>query len=519
MSVKELLLSWSEDRDKSLLNKISAVCADSRKALLGSVFVALKGQKTDGHRYLDMAVEKGAQALIVQRPYKNKSFKGLVCVVPDTRKALPVLLNKFYDYPSQKLFCVGVTGTNGKTTVSSMLSFILSRCGWRTGLIGTLNNSFEQYIEKTALTTPDPVELYALLNCFYQNGAQAVVMEVSSIGLDQNRTAGVDFNLGVFTNLTEDHLDYHKSTQAYYQAKQKLFQAPALSTSPEGKNHFTAVLNFDDPYGVRLAREIKTPYVSYGQKTARVLYKVCSADIFSTEFNICFDNKTLKVKLPISGVYNVGNAVAALCCAHLAGFSMEKAVKALQHFPGVPGRMQAVCPHHRPLVFVDYAHNPQALLHTTMFLRRYCARAPLPDKKNTDMESPNMQTESSSAQAQSSARLITVFGCGGERDREKRPLMAQSAEECSDKIILTSDNPRGEDPMDIINDCLKGAKDKQKFIVEPDREQAICLALKTARKQDMVLIAGKGHEEEQIIGSERRAFSDSAVVKKFFKVN
>ena len=487
MNIENRLLSLCVDHNKNLSGKISSICTDSRKVIPGSAFVALKGKNSDGHCYLESAVKKGAQALVVEDTsfLKGRVFQGITCcVAPNTRDILSLLLNEFYDYPSEKMFCVGVTGTNGKTTVSNMLSFILSHCGWRTGLIGTIKNSLGNQEEKSILTTPDSAELYSLLNHFYHEGAQAVVMEVSSIGLDQQRAEGVDFNLGVFTNLSEDHLDYHHSMPEYFQAKKKLFN---ISRSQKN-NHFLAVLNLDDPFGLALAREIQGPYISYGQKTARVSWEVLSSDLSGTWFKLYFDKKQIKMYLPMPGFYNVSNAVAALCCSTSAGFSLEEAVEALKHFPGVPGRLERVYPDYHPVVFVDYAHTPQALESVLSFLRQNKNKA---------------------------CRLVTVFGCGGQRDRGKRPMMVQVAEQFSDKVVLTSDNPREEDPLEIISDCIKGVRDNKKFIIEVDRKKAIRQALEYAKKTDIVLVAGKGHEREQILGSKRWPFNDTEIVKEF----
>ena len=330
MSINKLLRSLRKDSDKKQKGEVSFICSDSRKARPGCVFVALKGRKTDGHNYLASAIKNGARQVVVERAgaLKGTAFKGLTYVVKNTRKTLPLLLNQFYDYPSEKMFCVGVTGTNGKTTVSSLLCFLFSRLGWRAGLIGTVKNQFENYEEKSALTTPDPVKLQSLIHRFYQMGAQALVMEVSSIGLDQQRVEGVDFNMGVFTNLSEDHLNYHSNKEEYFKAKKKLFTAVR-------KNHFIAVLNFDDPYGVKIGREIKTPYISYGKKQARFSYEIVSADLSGTSFNLFFEDQKLSAYLPMPGLYNVSNAVCALACAHSAGFSLKKAVEALKSFPGL----------------------------------------------------------------------------------------------------------------------------------------------------------------------------------------
>ena len=476
---------------KVFLNSVTGIYTDSRKVTKDSVFVALKGQQTDGHLYLSSAIENGASVLVIEDKKwltdKTDSFKGKTFVVPDTRAVLPALLNEFYDFPSEKMFCVGVTGTNGKTTVSHILSFLFSQCGWHSGLIGTIGNKLGDKEYRSTLTTPDPVELQFLLNDFYQQKSQAAVMEVSSIGLDQNRVGGVDFNLVVFTNLTEDHLDYHKNQEQYFLAKKKLFHA-----NPMDKSHKIAVLNFDDPYGPKIAKDMSpNDYISYGQKPSRFQWKILSSDLRGSEFQLSYDQKTITGYLSMPGVYNVSNAVAALCCVHTAGFSLEKAMEFLKKFPGVKGRLQRVYPEtgrekKGPLVFVDYAHTPKALEAVLNFLQKY-------------------KSEHS--------RLFTVFGCGGERDQQKRPHMASIAEKFSDTAILTSDNPRNEKPDKIIQDCLKGVKRKESFIIEPDRKQAIKIALQQAEEKDIVLVAGKGHETQQIVFDQKLAFSDSDVIK------
>ena len=487
MSIEDRLLSLCPSDNKKLPDVIRSICTDSRKVIPGSVFVAMKGCKTDGHNYLESAIQKGAQVLVVEDKEKipNSSFNGMVCVVPNTRDILPVLLNEFYDYPSEKMFCIGITGTNGKTTTSYMLSHILSHCGWQTGLIGTIKSRVGDWEQSNTLTTPDPAETYYLLNKFYERGAQAAIMEVSSIGLDQDRVRGLDFNLGVFTNLSQDHLDYHGTISNYFQAKKKLFQLSNLSE----KKKFLAILNLDGSFGVALAKEIRVPYISYGEKAARFSWKIVSSDLSGTQFKLLVDQKERDVYLPIPGIYNVSNAVAALCCAYAAGFSLEKGIEALRHFPGISGRLERVKPHCYPMVFVDYAHTPKALEAVLLFINSH---------KNTN------------------SKLVTVFGCGGERDKDKRPLMAQVADQYSDKVFLTSDNPRGEDPMNIIKDCIKGITDRKKITVEVDREQAILRALRESEEKDIILIAGKGHERLQIIGAQRQPFNDAGVVKEYF---
>ena len=492
--------------NKKNVNKISGIYTNSKAVVPNSVFVALKGRKHDGHNHLKEAIEKGASVLVVEtnKTLSQLSYTGAVCVVPSTRQVLTDLLNEFYNFPSEKMFCVGVTGTNGKSTVSQMLSHIFSHCGWKTGLIGTVNTGLvlplknsKNRITKTTfknlknsiLTTPDSTDLYNLLNQFYQEGAQATVMEASSIGLNQKRTEGVDFNMGVFTNLTTDHLDYHRNMEAYFQAKRSLFEPSLLKgrntffDNTRNKSHFLGVLNFDDPYGIKIAKSISLPYVSYGSNSsAHFRWEMVSGDLSHTLFKIHFNKKTTEIYLPIPGTYNISNATAALCSSYFAGFSIDKSQQALQSFPGVKGRLKKISD--EPQVFVDYAHTPKALELVLNFLNGY--------------KKPNN-------------RLIVVFGCGGERDKLKRSPMTKIATRISDLTILTSDNPREEDPLNIINDCTKDINNTQKILVELDRKQAIEKALKSGDSKDIVLIAGKGHETEQIIGKKRYPFDDAKI--------
>lgn len=522
----------SELKKASAKDQPLPVCVDSRKVTPGSVFVALKGCLTDGHRHLMSAQEKGAKALVVQDAAWSTApgLKTPVCVVPNTRWALGELLNHWYDFPSHKMFCVAVTGTNGKTTTSQMIAHIFASSGWRTGLTGTVESallypssstshppevlkfalpqapeasghfikappgSAPPVVQKTlppALTTPDPLTLYALLDQFYKNQAQAVVMEASSIGLDQERMSGVDLNIGVFTNLSEDHTDYHLNRDAYFQAKKKLFQQHPSSLS--GPKHFRAVLNFEDPYGVRMAQEGATPYVSYGLSAkARFYARPVSCDLKKTVFHFEGEGEQVQVELPFAGDFNILNGAAALSVAHSAGFSLKSAGGALSSFKGVSGRLQPVefgqAP--APTVFVDYAHTPDALDKVLQFLK---------------------------TNKPEGSRLIVVFGCGGERDQLKRPQMTRIAESHCDLVILTSDNPRSESAENIVADGVKGLKNTQKVVVQTDRRKAIFEAIRQARPVDVVLIAGKGHETTQIVGENRHPFDDRQVALQALK--
>ena len=504
----------SEMKKASAKDEPLPVCVDSRKVTPGSVFVALKGCRTDGHRHLRSAQEKGAKALVVQGRVKEPGLKIPVCVVPGTRWALGELLNHWYNFPSHKMFCVAVTGTNGKTTTAQMIAHIFASSGWRTGLTGTVESALlypptSKHLTKTpfpsapalpvvfqkapspALTTPDPLTLYALLDHFYKNQAQAVVMEASSIGLDQERTSGVDWNIGVFTNLSEDHTDYHLNREAYFQAKKKLFQQTDLPLS--GPKHFRAVLNFEDPCGVRMAQEGVGPYVSYGLSAkARFFARPLNCDLKKTVFQFEGEGEQVQVELPFAGDFNILNGAAALSVAHSAGFSVKTAGGALSSFKGVSGRLQPVKWYKTPAptVFVDYAHTPDALQKVLRFLKTHKPQG---------------------------SRLMVVFGCGGERDRLKRPQMTRIAESHCDCVILTSDNPRSESAESIVADGLKGLKDKQKVVVQTDRRKAIFEATHRARPSDVVLIAGKGHETTQIVGHKRQPFDDKQVALQALK--
>ena len=482
-----------------LLKNTTSITAHSQKVTPGGVFTAIQGLNKDGHHYLKAAVQKGAGMLVVKEGAASPklNFNGPVYAVPCPREALGVLLNKFYNFPSEKMFCIGVTGTNGKTTVSHITAFLLSRLGWKTGLIGTVQNGIIEegvltpvQLKKTfnpgALTTPPAEDLYALLHYFYSQSVQAVVMEASSIGLDQKRTHQVDFNLAVFTNLTKDHLDYHKNLNHYFEAKKMLFHPPAGKKT----NGFLAVINFDDPYGVKLARGLTAPYISYGESEAGFKWEITSQNLQGSVFKVKFKASAGEGFLPLPGRYNVSNAAAALACVQAAGFSLEKAVQILPSFPGVKGRLERIKPKKNllsgPAVFVDYAHTPEGLKSALTCLRQH--------KKN--------------------GRVICVFGCGGERDKTKRALMGREAERLADLVILTSDNPRSEDPCKIIKDITLSVLDKSRLIIEPLRFAAIQKALKAAGKNDLVLIAGKGHETSQIIGSRRIYHSDQTTALK-----
>ena len=451
---------------------------DSRKVEKGDLFIALRGTVYDGHHFVSAAVAKGAEVLVVEdSSCVPSSFRGQVLVKTNTRLFLPVLLNRYYDFPSSKMFCVGITGTNGKTTSAYMLKHLFSQGGWKTEVIGTIDSHIEGLKHSSALTTPPATVLQKKLFDFYQHGVQAAVMEISSIGLDQYRAVGVDLNIALFTNFTQDHLDYHKNTENYLKAKKRLFDIGRAS------KNCRAVLNADDPQVLACSRSIKIPYVSFGSQGRDFRYKVLKESLESTEFEVFFQNRHHVFQLGTPGLYNVSNAMGALASAVLAGFSLEHL--SLESFRGAAGRLQKIQTSHPASVFVDYAHSPHALENVLKTLTMF--------RKE---------------------KVITVFGCGGDRDASKRALMGSAAERYSDHIVITSDNPRNEDPKKIIQDILKGIPNQKKVFIEEDRKKGIQKGLELAGPKDIVLIAGKGHERFQIIGDQKIHFSDEDEVKK-----
>ncbi len=502
MKLGELLAIFPEyrlgrvDMDAS----VRSLVFDSRHVRPDSVFIAIRGERADGHGFLQEACRRKPLALVVE---SDKSvpveFSGAVVCVPSGRRALAELSARFYSYPSKELFCVGVTGTNGKTSVTYMVEHILNFCGRPTGVLGTIDHHFNQRSWPGELTTPDPIKLQSRLKDFAQLGAKACALEVSSHALSQGRVDAVDFDVAVFTNLTRDHLDYHQTMEDYFLAKQRLFLEVLNSSS---KKATWAIVNLDDPYGQRLEICGSSQVWTYGQKNADLEFSVIRTDFFATEFLIKTPRGERQARVPVPGLHSVYNATAAIGVALSAGISLDIAVEALNEFLGVPGRLQRV---HLPQkvqddlglnIFVDYAHTDDALRSVLGALRQI--------RKQTGHL----------------GRIVTLFGCGGDRDQGKRPLMTRAATELSDLVWVTSDNPRTEDPQKIIDDCLAQLEpellNKQVF-TEVDRGKAIHQVLSGAQRGDIILIAGKGHEDYQIIGQTRYPFSDQQVVKEFYR--
>ncbi len=463
--------------------EIASVCYDSRLAKPGSLFVALRGEKHDGHRHVAQAVERGAVAVLVESAPPDLPASIACVVAGDTRSTLADLAAAFFRQPSLKLKVAGVTGTNGKTTTTFLLKHICERAMLRCGLVGTVRYEIGDESLPSAHTTPEALDLQELLARMRGAGCRAAVMEVSSHAIAQQRVKNIEFDAAVFTNLTQDHLDFHRDLPSYFDAKASLFTDHLFAQT---KKRGVAVINADDRYGQELlARMPKAATVlTYGVGT-RADFRASNlkTDLAGTSYQLDAQDRSFLVRLPLIGKFNVYNSLAALTAASALGVQLRTAVLALATASAVPGRLELVAAKRSYQVYVDYAHTDDALHNVLRTLR--------------DLH-PH--------------RLIVVFGCGGNRDKAKRPLMAQAAEQWSDHAIVTSDNPRGEDPAAIIHDIEKGFH-KRNYEVVVDRREAITRAIGLAQSRDIVVITGKGHENYQQFAHEIVPFDDVLVAK------
>ena len=476
--------------------RVRRLVNDSRLVRPGDTFVAYPGHARDGRNYIGQAIAKGAASVLWERAgsawkpqwrVPNVGLRGL-------RRRAGVIASRVHGAPSRRLLMIGVTGTNGKTTCSQWIAQALTRAGRPCAVIGTLGYGLRAPLRPVVNTTPDALWLHAQLAGFTRRGAQAVAMEVSSIGLDQDRVDGVEFNVALFTNLTRDHLEYHRTMRRYRESKAALFAWETLEH---------AVVNLDDAFGAELARRIRRPglnVIGYGFGAARGRSTgVIGANLVTGARGVGFDVATpwgaARVESAVLGRHNAYNLLGTLSVLLAAGVGLRKAVAALAALKPVPGRLQRLGGGARPLVVVDYAHTPDALQQALTTLREVLDE---PDSRITDHDS----------------RLICVFGCGGDRDRGKRPLMGAVAAKLADRVVVTTDNPRGEDPRGIIREIMAGARgEANEIVIEADRRDAIRRAVSEARRGDVVLVAGKGHETYQEIGGIRHRFSDAAVAR------
>jgi len=466
---------------------IKRLIADSRQVQRGDTFVAYVGASQDGRRYISEAIRRGARSVL----WEKRGFTwDAAWHVPNIgisalRANAGIIASHIYGDPSSRLQMIGVTGTNGKTTCSQWIAQALNRSGIRTAVIGTLGFGITSKLQPLVNTTPDALWLHARLADFERRGARAVSMEVSSIGLEQDRVAGVKFDIALFTNLTRDHLDYHRTMQRYRRAKARLFEFDSLTR---------AIFNLDDDFGRELARGVRRrglKVLGYGfSACTKHMRRACVAGANlrtgarGMRFNVSTPWGRATIESPMIGAYNASNLLGCLATLLVSDIELDDAVAALGKLRQVPGRMQKLGGGRLPLVVIDYAHTPDALQKALGALREI-----------TDSE----------------GRIICVFGCGGNRDPGKRPLMGKAATQYADLAIITSDNPRSEDPLAIISDIERGAGSNRP--IEPDRRRAIARALREARRGDVVLIAGKGHETYQEAHGVRRPFSDVAVAR------
>jgi UDP-N-acetylmuramoyl-L-alanyl-D-glutamate--2,6-diaminopimelate ligase len=460
----------------------TSLVASSSAVLPGGLFVAVRGVSADGHSFVGDAFSKGALGAVVEDPSVLQGRPGIV--VSNTRRALSRLASWMYGEPSRDLSCIGVTGTNGKTTANWIIYHVLNQIGGGCQRIGTLGSEIMgRNPEVGALTSPDPISVQRMLDEARRLGAKNSVLETSSHALDQARVEDVQFDVGIFSNLTRDHLDYHKTFERYFEAKRHLFEL--LAGSP--KSTKGAVINADDEYGRRLLADLPALGLndwSFGS-SQRAALQIETIEERADQMVIVLDDtraaERVSIAAPFIGRHNAENLVAAYGACRALGYLPAAILPAFSRIPQVPGRLERVGDA-GPRVFVDYAHTPDALMRALEAVR------------------PTTQGE-----------LWVVFGCGGDRDRGKRPEMASIASEYADQVVITSDNPRSESPHAIINDILAGATTPR--IVEVDRRTAIEEAISQASPSDTVVIAGKGHEDYQIVGSEKIYFSDQAVAQ------
>jgi len=465
------------------LREVTGVEYDSRKVVAGSVFVAIKGFNTDGHLFIQDALDKKAIAIVLE---KNDAipdslithYSAVKIIVKDSRQALAEISNKFFDEPSKKLRLIGITGTNGKTTTSYFLKNIFETAGYKVGLIGTISNYIGNEKIESKLTTPESNDLNKMLNKMNISGCDFAVMEVSSHSLALKRVYGLHFAFGVFTNITPEHLDFHSDFENYLNAKKTLFDSLPVSSS--------AIYNVDDLHSIDVIKDCSSLKYSFGTKENSI-FKMnnINCDLTGTTFTINYEKKDYSLRTTLVGDFNAYNAAGAFALAKLSGIKDEIITQGILTTPQVPGRFEILSNGTRKIV-IDYSHTPDSLEKTLMVIRK------ITDKKNP---------------------IYTVFGCGGNRDKLKRPVMGKIATELSDQVIVTSDNPRNENPSEIIDE-IKGGITKDNYTVIEERAMAIEEAIKKSAKYSVILIAGKGHEDYQEINGVRHHFSDKEIAKK-----
>lgn len=458
--------------------EIKGIAYDSRLVRSGYVFVCITGYKTDGHNYISDAVLKGAVAVVVEKEVQADGAAAVV-TVGDTRLALGLISAAYYGYPARGMKLIGVTGTNGKTTTTYLVRSILERYGKNTAILGTISNIIGGTAVEAKRTTPESYDLQEMFHEMREAKTDYCVMEVSSHSLELKRVAGCTFNVGIFTNLTRDHLDFHGTFENYLNAKMKLFEQSNI-----------AVINIDDPYSDTIIKNLSIPVMSYSQsKDADVTAGSIEITSRYSKFQLRYEGREIEIKLPLPGKFNVYNALSASAACLSLGVPIEMVKEGLENVKGVPGRSEVVDSGRGYTIIIDYAHTPDGLENILKTVHEYAK-----------------------------GRIITLFGCGGDRDRTKRPEMGETAGRLSDICIVTSDNPRTENPESIIEDILPGVrKVTDKFEVVVDRKLAIEKALSIADKHDVIVIAGKGHETYQVLKNKTIHFDEREIVESILK--
>jgi UDP-N-acetylmuramoyl-L-alanyl-D-glutamate--2,6-diaminopimelate ligase len=467
---------------------IGKVAYDSRSIERGDLFVAIRGLKLDGHRFIEDAVHQGARAVVLEddRAVPDSFFLHndvIKIVVGNSRRALARISANYFGHPSRRLRLLGVTGTNGKTTSTHLLKSILENTGEKVGLIGTIEYKVGKEVIPAVHTTPESLELNELLDTMVKNGCRSVVMEVSSHALALDRVFGFDYQLALFTNLTQDHLDFHGTMDAYFNAKKILFDGLSKQS--------VAVTNLDDERGLSMVSETKARRVTYGvEKHGDVTVGKVKVGVDGISLDVKYDGESMSLTSPLTGRFNVYNLVGVTASALALGIGAGDVRKGVERVKSVRGRFERIVSPDGWTAIIDYAHTPDALRKTLEAIR--------------ETRSGNQQ-----------GKIITVFGCGGDRDREKRSQMGKIASELSDVTIVTSDNPRHEDPERIIDEILKGIQSRAKVMRIADRREAIIAGLDMAHRGDVILVAGKGHETYQVLGDKKIHFDDHEMVESY----
>lgn len=496
MNFKEMLKAADENiinPEESFDFRINKLTFNSQNVEQNDIFFAVKGFVTDGNKYVNDALQKGAKAVITDGDPGISDKR--IYKVKDVRKAMALMSAAFYGNPSAKLKMTGVTGTNGKTTVSSIINYVLMRCGKRTGLIGTNGNYINKRFIKTEHTTPEAIELNALLKQMVDENVEYAVMEVSSHSLALKRVYGIEYDAAIFTNLTPEHLDFHKDMESYFSAKKILFDSLKRIGTKGIKT--AAIYNCNDEYGSKIVSGSEAERIAYGFGCGSFTAKNIEMDISGMKFDVLVpangeDTDLLKIKTGLTGKFNVHNILASIAALHSLGISYKEIEEYIGDFEAVDGRFNRVSLQNGADVIIDYSHTPDSLLKALTTIKEIID------------------------ESGSNGRIITVFGCGGNRDKLKRPLMGGIAVKYSSEVIITSDNPRDEDPMQIIEDIKSGIT-SDNFAVEENREIAIKKAIEMSRKKDIILIAGKGHETYQEIKGVKYHLSDREIAEKYGK--